>query len=126
MGSDSEKDCCDAMRHRIIPKLTQSEKNDSAGEKKQSGAQKRNSKSEINGKIETSEERVERINNTRVSFMEFWFQCLDWEMLRLAFGLLLLFFTLVGIICFIYLCFVFSFNEKLWYFYFPVSKREEL
>ena len=126
MGSDSEKDCCDAMRHRVIPKLTQSEKNDTTGEKKQSGGQKRNNKAVLNGKIETSEERVERINHTSVSFMQFWFQCLDWEMLRLFFGLLMLFFTLVGIISFIYLCFVFAFNEKLWYFYFPVSKREEL
>merc|ERR1719206_1211054 len=95
MGSDSEKDCCDAMRHRVIPKLTQSEKNDTTGEKKQSGGQKRNNKAVLNGKIETSEERVERINHTSVSFTQFWFQCLDWEMLRLSFGLLMLFFTLV-------------------------------
>ena len=36
MGSDSEKECCDAMKHRIIPKLMQTEKNDHVGEKKQS------------------------------------------------------------------------------------------
>jgi len=126
MGSDSEKECCDAVKHRIIPKLTQSEKNDNGGEKKQNGTHKSSKNSDSNIKKETSEERVERISHTKVSFLEFWFQCLDWEMLRLFFGLLMLFFTFVGIVSFLYLCFVFSFNEKLWYFYFPVSKREEL
>jgi len=97
MGSDSEKECCDAMRHRIIPKLTKSAKSDQNGEKKESGLKKRDTISEPNGRKETSEERVDRISHTNVSFMEFWFQCLDWEMLRLFFGLLLLFFVFVGI-----------------------------
>ena len=130
MGSDSEKECCDAMKHRIIPKLMQTEKNDHVGEKKQSVFKRKNNEkneeNESNGKKETSEERVDRISHTHVSFMDFWFQCLDWEMLRLFFGLLMLFFCAVGIASLLYLFFVFSFNEKLWYYYFPVSKREEL
>ena len=126
MGSDSEKDCCDAMKHRIIPKLTQMENNGQVGEKKQSVFKRRNNTNETNGKKETSEERVGRISQTNVSFMDFWFQCLDWEMLKLFFGLLILFFFAVGIASLLYLFFVFNFNEKLWYYYFPVSKREEL
>ena len=116
MGSDSEKDCCDAMKHRIIPKLTQTENKDQVGEKKQSVFKRRNNTNETNGKKETSDERVGRISQTNVSFMDFWFQCLDWEMLRLFFGLLMLFFCSVGIASLLYLFFVFSFNEKLWYY----------
>ena len=130
MGSDSEKECCDAMKNRIFPKLMQTEKNNPVGEKKQSVFKRKNNEkneeNESNGKKETSEERVDRISHTHVSFMDFWFQCLDWEMLRLFFGLLMLFFCAVGIASLLYLFFVFSFNEKLWYYYFPVSKREEL
>ena len=126
MGSDSEKECCDAMKYRNIPKLTQTDKSDNGVVNKTSGLKRRTNNNEPNGKKETSEERVDRISHTSVSFMEFWFQCLDWEMLRLFFGLLMLFFCMVGVASIFYLFAVFSFNEKLWYYYFPVSTREEL
>ena len=126
MGSDSEKECCDAMKHRIIPKLIETEKNNHVSEKKSSVFMRKSNKNENNGKKETSEERVERITHTNVSFMEFWFHCVDWDMLKLFFGLLIIFFLVVGFATLLYLFFIFNFREKLWYYYFPVSKREEL
>ena len=35
----------------------------------------------------------------------------------------MLFFCTVGIATFLYLLYVFNYNEKLWYYYFPVSRR---
>ena len=58
--------------------------------------------------------------------MDFWYECLDWEMLKLFFALLMLFFCIFGFFTIIYLLFVFNYREKLWYFYFPISKKEEL
>ena len=126
MGSDSEKECCDAMKHRIIPKLIETEKSNHVSEKKSSVFKRKSNKDDTNGKKETSEERVERITHTNVSFTEFWFQCVDWDMLKLFFGLLIIFFCVVGFATLLYLFFIFNFREKLWYYYFPVSKREEL
>eukprot|EP00092_Neocalanus_flemingeri_P062883 GFUD01075960.1.p1 GENE.GFUD01075960.1~~GFUD01075960.1.p1 ORF type:complete len:119 (+),score=30.67 GFUD01075960.1:76-432(+) len=118
MVSDSDKECCDAMRQRIIPKLIQTGKNEQVPGKRKIEKE--------NGNKETNEERVERISHTNVSFMEFWMQCIDWNMLRLFFGLLMLFFFAVGFATLLYLMFVFSFKENLWYYYFPVSNKEEL
>jgi len=123
MGSYSEP-CCDAVKHRIIPKITQTESNGT--ERKSSAVKRKVNKDDSNGKKETTEERIVRINKTSVTFMEFWYECLDWEMLRLFFGLLLLFFCMVGVASLLYLMFVFNYRESLWYYYFPVSKREEL
>eukprot|EP00092_Neocalanus_flemingeri_P042068 GFUD01045839.1.p2 GENE.GFUD01045839.1~~GFUD01045839.1.p2 ORF type:complete len:121 (-),score=30.77 GFUD01045839.1:586-948(-) len=120
MGADSDKECCDAMRQRIIPKLILTEKSEHAPEKTSI------EKDAANENKETNEERVKRISHTNVSFMEFWMQCIDWNMLRLFFGLLMLFFFAVGFTSLLYLMFVFSFKENLWYYYFPVSNKEEL
>jgi len=119
MGSDSERECCDAVKHRLIPKLR--EKNSSNLKRKTNDVG-----TVTNGKKETSEERVQRISHTHVSFMEFWFQCLDWEMLKLFFALLMLFLCAVGFATLLYLFLVFFLKENLWYYYFPLGKREEL
>ena len=50
-------------------------------------------------------------------------ECIDWDMIKLFYALLMLFFCAVGMTCFLYLFYVFNFNENLWYFYFPVGKR---
>eukprot|EP00092_Neocalanus_flemingeri_P062885 GFUD01075962.1.p1 GENE.GFUD01075962.1~~GFUD01075962.1.p1 ORF type:complete len:127 (+),score=36.26 GFUD01075962.1:76-456(+) len=126
MVSDSDKECCDAMRQRIIPKLIQTEKNEHVPGKQSSVSKRKIEKDIPNGDKETNKERVERISHTNVSFMEFWMQCIDWNMLRLFFGLLMLFFFAVGFTSLLYLMFVFSFKENLWYYYFPVSSKEEL
>eukprot|EP00092_Neocalanus_flemingeri_P062884 GFUD01075961.1.p1 GENE.GFUD01075961.1~~GFUD01075961.1.p1 ORF type:complete len:127 (+),score=32.39 GFUD01075961.1:76-456(+) len=126
MVSDSDKECCDAMRQRIIPKLIQTEKNEHVPGKQSSVSKRKIEKDIPNGDKETNKERVERISHTNVSFMEFWMQCIDWNMLRLFFGLLMLFFFAVGFATLLYLMFVFSFKENLWYYYFPVSNKEEL
>jgi len=119
MGLDSYKACCEAVRQRNLPKLIQSDKNEN-------GIQRKTTKDSVNGKKETSEERVIRISQTSVSVKEFWYECLDWEMLKLFFALLMLFFCVVGFVTLVYLIVIFNFKENLWYFYFPVSKREEL
>merc|ERR1711915_234880 len=110
MGSDSDNGCHEAMKHRIIPRLTQTDNSDPDGTNQK--IKKRTTKNDSNGKQETCEERIERISQTNVSFLEFWLQCLDWKMLRL-------FFFFVGVASLIYLFFVFNFNEKLWNNYFP-------
>ena len=56
--------------------------------------------------------------------MDFWYECVDWDMIKLFYALMMLFFCTVGFTCMIYLLYVFNYNEKLWYYYFPV--RDEL
>ena len=51
--------------------------------------------------------------------MDFWYECVDWDMIKLFYALMMLFFTMVGVFTFIYLLYCFNFNEKMWYFYFP-------
>lgn len=64
-----------------------------------------------------------KINHTKVGFMDFWYECVDWDMIKLFYALMMLFFTMVGVFTFIYLLYCFNFNEKMWYWYFPVSRR---
>lgn len=54
--------------------------------------------------------------------MDFWYECVDWDMIKLFYALMMLFFTMVGVFTFIYLLYCFNFNEKMWYFYFPGTK----
>jgi len=124
MGSDSDNGCHEAMKHRIIPRLTQTDNSDP--DRTNQKIREKTTKNDSNGKQETREERIERISQTNVSFLEFWLQCLDWKMLRLFFTLLVLFFFFVGVASLIYLFFVFNFNEKLWNNYFPSRAKEEL
>jgi len=123
MGLDSEP-CCDAVRQRMIPKVTNTENNGTR--KKSSEVERKCNKDDSNGTKETKEERVIRIDKTRVTVMEFWNECLDWEMLRMFLGLFLLFLCMVGLASLLYLMFLFNFREKVWHQYFPISKREEL
>ena len=51
--------------------------------------------------------------------MDFWYECVDWDMIKLFYALMMLFFTMVGVFTFIYLLYCFNFNEKMWYWYFP-------
>ena len=51
--------------------------------------------------------------------MDFWYECVDWDMIKLFYALMMLFFTMVGVFTFIYLLYLFNFNEKMWYYYFP-------
>ena len=51
--------------------------------------------------------------------MDFWYECVDWDMIKLFYALMMLFFTMVGVFTFLYLLYCFNFNEKMWYWYFP-------
>jgi len=64
-----------------------------------------------------------KINHTKVGFKEFWYECVDWDMIKLFYAMMMLFFTMVGVFTFIYLLYCFNYNEKMWYYYFPVSRR---
>ena len=51
--------------------------------------------------------------------MDFWYECVDWDMIKLFYALMMLFFTMVGVFVLLYLLYCFNFNEKMWYWYFP-------
>ena len=63
--------------------------------------------------------KEKKINHTKVGFMDFWYECVDWDMIKLFYAMVMLFFTMVGVFTFIYLFYCFNFNEKMWYYYFP-------
>ncbi len=69
--------------------------------------------------------RIREIESTKVGLKEF-LQCLDWSMLGLFVKGMLAYFTIGGILCLIFLCFVYKFNEQLWYEYFPAEDISDL
>ena len=103
-----EQFCCEAVRRRQIrhiPSLALARETETVAGSRSI-------------KIETAAERVERISQTRVPLSEFWFHCLDWEMLRLFATLLILFFITVAIASLLYLFLIYCFNAKLWQYYY--------
>eukprot|EP00092_Neocalanus_flemingeri_P048845 GFUD01055906.1.p1 GENE.GFUD01055906.1~~GFUD01055906.1.p1 ORF type:complete len:115 (+),score=23.97 GFUD01055906.1:3-347(+) len=114
------------MKKRIIPKITQTEYIDHDPENKSADLKMKTNREETNQKYENDEELFEKISETKVSLKDFWFQCLDWEMLGLFFGCLVLFLCAVGLASLLYLLFVYDFKESLWYKYFPRNIHEEL
>lgn len=82
-------------------------------------------KRKANVKNETSKEREERIKKTEVSIADFFSQCVDYDMLKLFFGLLLIFFCTVGLATLFYLFFIYLFKAKMWNFYFPSHEAHE-
>lgn len=111
MGAEQDF-CCEAVRRRHAQHTSASHQS----------TKKQQKLNEIQ-QIKNSDEREKKIHNTDVTFYQFWCECIDWEMIKLFYALLMLFFSVVGFSCFIYLLFVFNFNENLWYFYFPVGKQ---
>ena len=116
MGAEADF-CCEAVRkrHAQLNNSTSAGNGDpgSSGKKK-NGSYKEEMRNAI--------AREKKIQKTKVSFFDFWYECVDWEMLKLFYALLMLFFCTVGIAVALYLLYVFNFNEKLWYFYFPVRE----
>ena len=116
-----EQFCCEAVRRRHIrniPSLALAKDPDTVAGSKSI-------------KRESTEERVERISQTRVPLCQFWFHCLDWEMLRLFATLFILFFITVAIASILYLFLIYCFNAKLWQYYynfysFSDNRRGEL
>ena len=114
MGAENDF-CCEAVRKRYA-QVNKSDTNGTESRKsKENGVIKEEmKKARANEKI---------IKKTKVTFFDFWYECIDWDMIKLFYALLMLFFCTVGLAVFLYLFYVFNFNEKLWYFYFPVSRR---
>jgi len=98
--------CCEAVRKRYSTKA----------------AKKDEIRNEIQEK-KIGEKKEKNIQETSVTFYQFWCECIDWDMIKLFYALLMLFFCMVGFTCFLYLLFVFNYNENLWYFYFPAGKK---
>ena len=71
---------------------------------------------------ETEEQRVKRISQVPVSFADFVFKCIDYDMLKLFIGSMVGFFCLVIIVTLIYLLFCFFFFERQWELYFGSAK----
>ena len=63
--------------------------------------------------------KEKKINKTKVSFFDFWYECIDWDMIKLFYAMMMLFFCTVGFTTMIYLLYVFNYNENMWYYYFP-------
>ena len=115
MGAENEF-CCEAVRKRQLATLNNSVSGGSeVGQRKKNGT---TYKEEMRNAIA----REKKIQKTKVSFFDFWYECIDWEMIKLFYALLMLFFCTVGIACALYLLYVFNYNEKLWYYYFPVRE----
>ena len=68
--------------------------------------------------------KEKKINHTKVGFKEFWYECVDWDMIKLFYAMMMLFFTMVGVFTFIYLLYCFNYNEKMWYYYFPGKQAD--
>jgi len=105
MGAEQDF-CCEAVRRRHAERST-----------------KKQEKVNQSQQLKQAEDREKKIHDTDVTFYQFWCECIDWDMIKLFYALLMLFFCAVGMTCFLYLFYVFNFNENLWYFYFPVGKR---
>jgi len=114
MGAENDF-CCEAVRKRHAQVNNLDTNGTESRKSKENGVFKEEmKKARANEKI---------IKKTKVSFFDFWYECIDWDMIKLFYALLMLFFCTVGFAVFFYLFYVFNFNEKLWYFYFPVSRR---
>merc|ERR1712029_474414 len=108
MGTENDF-CCEAVRKRHS-------ENGTINKAVENGDSRRQEKKQAVAK-------EKKINKTQVTFFDFWYECIDWDMIKLFYALLMLFFCTVGLAVFLYLFYVFNFNEKLWYFYFPVTRR---
>jgi len=111
MGNQSDETET-TLKQRNIPKLVPTNKE----------ADKDTTKSEAK-KVETQEERIARINQTKITLSDFLFKCLDHEMLKLFFLSMIAFFLCVGFITCIYLTIIFFFKQSLWQFYFPTEEQ---
>ena len=85
-------------------------------------SEKNSDSEEEEPKKETEEERVARIGQVSVSFTDFVFKCIDYDMLKMFVGSMIGFFCLVLIVTIIYLIFCFFFYERQWELYFPSDK----
>ena len=114
MGAENDF-CCEAVRKRHATL-----NNSVAGSGSEPCQKKKNGS--YKDEMKQALAREKKIARTKVSFFDFWYECIDWEMIKLFYALLMLFFCTVGIAVALYLLYVFNFNEKLWYWYFPVRE----
>ena len=74
---------------------------------------------------EASEQRANKIRNTKVGLTEF-LQTLDYRFLGLFFKSILAYFLLCFCMCLLYLFFTYHLNKPMWHEYFPVEDKDEL
>ena len=79
---------------------------------------------DLGGK-ETSEERVKRIKETRVTFQQF-LQCIDFQMLRFFAAILLFIIGGVVVVTIFYLLIIYTFKFAMWDFYFPKQPYDQM
>jgi len=116
MGNPGNEKDESNLKQRIIPRLvpTECKEGDKTVDKDCATGEK---------KKETTEERIARINKVNLTIGDFVFKCLDHEMLKLFFLLMVLFFLAVGVITVIYLTVIYFFKQSLWQFYFPTEEH---
>jgi len=124
--SDSDSQC--QMKHRIIPRITPNETNKKFTLKEDSRRERKNNNKEGCDKCvekkETTEERVERISNVKVSFADFFVRSLDHDMLKLFCQVMAGFLGMCAFVSIIYVMLVYFFKPNMWNIYFP--KHEHL
>ena len=74
---------------------------------------------DLGGKAETTEHRMKRIQETKVSFADFFTQCLDYDVLKTAFGIVFFMFSCTCVLTVIYLIVIYNMDAKNWTLYFP-------
>ena len=111
---DQGEESSSEIKQRMIPKLTP--------ERADRKSDKNGKQQSVDKKQETPEERIERINNTKITVSDFFVKCIDHDMLKLFFTAMFLFFFAVGMLACCYVFFIFCFQEKMWNAYFPSER----
>ena len=83
-----------------------------------------NTKKDLISETKKFQERLQKIHQVKLGFKEF-YQVLDKSYLRLFFGSIVAYVFVGLIICGIYLGCIYTFNESLWYTYFPSTEYLE-
>jgi len=101
-----------SVKQRNLPKLTP--------------AEKKETQEEIVAKKETEEERLARISSVKLTFNDFFRDCVDHEYVKLFFFLCILFCFMVGVVTILYLLFLYFFRTRAFYYYFPTEEQIRL
>merc|ERR1712061_87715 len=122
MAADTDY-CCEAVRKRFAAAGAGEATNGSADTKQKIREYGGGAGPTARDQEKSAMAKEKKINKTKVSFFDFWYECIDWDMIKLFYAMMMLFFCTVGFTTMIYLLYVFNYNEKMWYYYFPVSRK---
>ena len=118
MAADTDY-CCEAVRKRFAVAGAGEATNGSADTKQKIRENGGGAGPTARDQQKSAMAKEKKINKTKVSFFDFWYECIDWDMIKLFYAMMMLFFCTVGFTTMIYLLYVFNYNEKMWYYYFP-------